>query len=162
MSEFAFGSHYPPKGSAVGLKYLDIEVHDGVSWLSLNDHHRYTAGAKSLETSTQGRRRHTVSSAMYDGEWEVHSTKTNVQETVEVYIEGEDQTLITTYQNRIIEAFSQSLYNVRITRDDDVEIWRCFPAEYSIKRGHVNLHNFRSEVTFSVPRFPKVTYEVKQ
>lgn len=130
-------------------------------WLSLNDGYNYTLGAKSLEQAQQGRRRHTATSPFYDGEWEVHSTLSNVQEAVEVYVHGSDQITVTDNINRLVEAFSQHLYNVRLSMDYDVQVWRCFPAEYVVKRGQVNAHNRRAEVVFSVPRFPKISYEVR-
>lgn len=161
MSDRAFGVDHPP-ASEGSLTYFDVEIHDGVSWMSLNDDYNFKLGAKSLDQVQQGRRRHSVSSPFYDGEWEVHSTLTNVQETLEVFVNGADQLIVTDNITRLKEAFSQSLYNVRISMDLDVQVWRCFPAEYVLKRGQVNAHNMRAEMTFSIPRFPKISHEVRQ
>lgn len=159
MSDRAFGVDHPPRTQR-GLNYFDIEVHDGVYWMTVNDTFRYRATARALESSTQQRRRKMVSSSMYDGEWEVHSTLGNVEEKIEIDVYGADQVEVTENLQKVIAAFSQRVYNVRVTRDNAREIWRCFPAEYSITRGQINSHNRRATIALSISRFPKVTYEV--
>lgn len=159
MSDRAFGVDHPPI-SQRGLGFFDIEVHNGITWMSLNDTFRFRASARSLESVTQQRRRKTVTSSMYDGEWEIHSTLSNAEEKVEIDIYGADQVEISDNIQRVIAAFSQRLYNVRVTMDNDRQTWRCFPAEYSITRGQVNAHNRRATISLSVPRFPKIVYEV--
>lgn len=144
------------------MEYLDIEVHDGISFLDLNDRYVYRATPESLVATSQARNRTTVTSSMYDGEWEVHSTLGNVTETIAVYVRGASQAIIKENINRVIDAFSQSLYQVRVTLDDDVTYWRCFPAEYSIDRSHVYMHNKMAVVRLQIPRFPKTTSEVRQ
>jgi len=159
VSDYAFGSYYPPRADSQPER-VDVEVFDGVTWFSLNDHYNFVLGSKSLESSAQSRRNHTVTSAMFDGEFVVHSTLSNVMETLEIYVLGADQIMVGDNTERLIRAFSQPMYNVRRTFGQDIEVWRCWPAEYSISRGHVNIHNRRSTITFNVPRFPKVTREV--
>jgi hypothetical protein len=144
------------------LEYFDIEVHDGVSYLDLNDRYVYRATSETLMATTQARNRTVVTSAMYDGEWEVHSTLGNVTENVSIYVNGADQTVVKENIDRVVAAFSQPIYNVRLSIDADVTYWRCFPAEYSIDRSHVYMHNKMAVVKFQVPRFPKVTTEVRQ
>ena len=161
MNDRAFNVDHPPKVFHNGLQYFDIEVHDGIGYVSLDDGYNSVATSKSLQRSQQGRHRTTVTSSVYDGEWEVHSTLGNVTETVEVYVHGADQISVTENILRLTDAFSQSLYNVRVTMDDNQETWRCFPAEYSIERSQVFAHNKMAVVTLQVPRFPKVTYEVR-
>jgi len=161
MSEYAFGTHFPPV-QTMAPEYVDVEVFDGVAWFSLNDHYNFILSSRSLESSAQGRRNHTVQSEMFDGEFVVHSTLSNVMETIEVYVMGADQMMVGDNIERLVAAFSQSMYNVRRTFGQDVETWRCWPAEYQIQRGHVNIHNRRATVTFNVPRFPKVSREVME
>lgn len=141
---------------------IDIEVYDGTKWVSLNDHSRYELGAGSLADSTQGVSRNEVRSTMYDGSWITHSTKDNVQETLEVYVLGHDQVTITENIDDLTEAFSQYVYNVRISLGNHVETWRCFPADWSISRGHEQIHNIRATVRLSVPRHPRTVKEVRQ
>jgi hypothetical protein len=143
-------------------EYVDIEVHDGISFLDLNDRYVFRATAETLTATTQARNRTTVTSSMYDGEWEVHSTLGNVTETVAVYVNGPAQSVIQENIDRVVAAFSQSLYSVRLSLGDLYVYWRCFPAEYTIDRSHVYLHNKVAVVKFQVPRFPKTTTEVRQ
>jgi hypothetical protein len=159
MSQQAFGAHFPPDEIPVNER-IDIEVHTGTHWLSLNDHYNYILGAKTLDTSTQSQRNHSATSPLYDGEFVVHSTLGNVTETIEVYVLGNDQVTVGDNLARLMDAFRQSMYNVRRTFGTDVEVWTCWPSEYSIQRGHVNIHNKRATIAFSVPRLPKVSREV--
>lgn len=139
---------------------FDVEVWDGAAWLSLNDHLNYRIADGTLEQSTQGRTRNIVASAMYDGEWETHSTETNVSELIVVDILGQDQNHVTENWLALRDAVQQVTYNVRITMGNHRETWRCFPAEWSLNRGRVMANNVRMQVRLTVPRFPKVTYEV--
>ena len=95
MNDRAFNVDHPPKVFHNGLQYFDIEVHDGIGYVSLDDGYNYVATSKSMQRSQQGRHRTTVTSSVYDGEWEVHSTLGNVTETVEVYVHGADQISVT-------------------------------------------------------------------
>jgi len=161
MTETAFGSSFPPVSSRKP-SYVDVEVFDGVRWVSLNDHYNFILGSETLAQTQQSLRNHTVSSSMYDGDFIVHTTKGNVTETVQVYVLGADHVHIGDNVNKLVEAFTQSTFLVRRTFGNDIEIWRCFPAEYAYKRGHIEIHNRRATLTFNVPRFPKVTREVME
>jgi len=138
---------------------FDVEIFDGIRWVTLNDHVHYYVGADSFATSQQGRRRYTVQSSMYDGDWEVHSTANSVTEQVTVVVLGVDQIDISDGIIQLQEVFTQPVYNVRISRDTVRETWLCYPAEWSIDRGQIQSHNVRATMTLSIPRFPKVTYE---
>jgi hypothetical protein len=142
-----------------GMESFDFEVYDGVRWVTLNDHIHYYVGAESLGTSQQGRRRYTVQSSMYDGDWEVHSTANSVTESVSVHITGVDQIDVSDSLLQLEEIFVQPVYNIRVTRDSVRETWTCYPAEWSIDRGQVQSHNVRAVMTLSIPRFPKKTYQ---
>lgn len=155
----AFGTYFPPRDRS-GPQYIDIEIHDGIRWVSLNDHHNFVLGSGTLERTAQQLRNHSVSSSMYDGDFIVHSTKSNITETIEIYVLGSDQIHVGDNIEHLQQAFMQPQYSIRRTFDQDVEIWRCWPADYVVQRGHVNIHNVRATMTFSVPRFPKVTREV--
>lgn len=148
-----------PRKQSTGMDQFDFEIFDGTYWVTLNDHVHFYVGAESLGNSTQGRRRYTVQSSMYDGDWEVHSTASSVTEQVTINILGTDQIEVTDSISRLMDAFTQSVYNIRVTRDIVRETWRCFPAEWSIDRGQIQSHNLRAQMRLSIPRFPKLTYE---
>lgn len=142
-----------------GMAGFDFEVFNGVTWVTLNDHINFYVGGDSLGSNTQGRRRFTVQSSMYDGDFEVHSTASSVTEQVTVYVLGATQLDVSDNIESLRKWFSQATFNIRITRDEVRETWRCFPAEWSVDRGQVMSHNKMAQMRLSIPRFPKVTYE---
>lgn len=143
--------------SQKNLEQIDVEVFDGVKWFSLNDKIYYRLGARTLGDTTQTKNRLSSTSTLFDGEWIFHSTNANVTETIEVRVASDRWSEIAAATDALIEAFSQNYYEVRITIDDYREVWRCFPADYTISRSHTQLHAFQQTVTFSVPRLPSVT-----
>lgn len=159
MSNKAFGTSFPPQ-EGNGKLYVDVEIHDGVRWISMNDHYLYVLGARTLEETTQALHRHSVKSSMFDGEYVTHTTKGNVTEVIEVYILGTDQVHVGDNMERLTAAFGQSTYMIRRTFGKDRETWNCFPAEYNFRRGQTMIHNTRATMTFNVPRLPKVYREV--
>lgn len=136
---------------------FDVQIHDGVRWLSLNDMLNFRVGARSFDSTTVSRNRHAASSPMYDGEWETHSTLNNITETIEVMVHGNDQAGVTSNLDRVIEAFSQRSYQVRKIIGNHAEVWSCFPAEYSIQRGHVYTHAEMAVIILTIPRLPRTT-----
>lgn len=138
---------------------VEMEIHNGIRWMSLN-FSPYRLGARTLSDETQTKNRLSSSSSMFDGEWIFHTTKSNVSETIEVYVSGETPAETNIKAAELIEAFEQPMYNVRFRIDDYQETWRCFEADYSINRSHTMLHNNKIVVTFSVPRLPNVQRDV--
>lgn len=149
------------RGDSIGLQLFDFEVHDGISWISLNDGYRFKIGANSFANSSQTLSKTGAKSSIYDGEWIVHSTKENVEEQVELFIKGGTYAEVEAAAELVVEAFSQDTYYARLSLDDHVETWFCFPADYAKRRNHVNAHNRRTELVFSVPRLPTVTRGVR-
>lgn len=144
------------------LDYFDIEVFTGSRWMSLNDHVNYIVGSTSLGETSQTFSKITSKSSMYDGEWVVHATKDNVNETIQVYVLGATHSAVEDNRTIAINAFTQLSYNIRVSVGNHVETWRCFPADYNLDRGHIMAHNFRETLTFSVPRYPNVVREIRQ
>lgn len=144
----------------IKLSRFDVDVFNGSRWVPLNDHLNYEVGANSLTATQQSRRNHTASSPLYDGEWIVHSSLSNTQETLQVYVYGSDQNQLALNIQDLIDWFSQGFYRLRVIRNNDVEVYDCFPADYQVDRSHVLSHNGRASVTFTVPRLPQITREV--
>lgn len=142
------------------LGYFDIEVWEGTRWMSLESE-GLTVAADSLPAARQGRRYVSAQSAIYDGEWVVHSNLSNVTEQLNFYVETPYQNALDVWLLDVQEVFSQPYYQVRISRGDSVEVWNCFPAEWAIDRGHVYSHNIMAKVSLSIPRLPRVIYEVR-
>lgn len=143
-----------------GLTDFDVEVSDGVNWVTLNDHVNYRVGVEGLGLHAQTRRKITTTSPYYDGTFVVHSTLENVEENITVQVFGASQNQVTENLLYLIELFSQDAYNVRLRLDDHLETWACQPADYSIDRTHVYAHNAMALVKLVVSRFPTPSYEV--
>lgn len=141
-----------------GLRF-DFQVHDGIRWVSLNDHLNFIVGGDSFQSVSQGRKRYTVQSALYDGDWEVHSTASSVTEGITIDVLGSDSIMVAENLDWMRKAFTQSVYNCRKITNDLMETWTCFPAEWAINSGQVFTHHTRAQVKLSVPRFPKINYE---
>lgn len=144
----------------LGLTNFDVEVSNGSLWVSMNDHFRYVVGADSFRDQAQTRRRITVNSPIYEGTYEVHSVRENVEETLTVFVIGQSNGEVTENMLNLIYLFSQTQYNLRRRLNDHIETWRCMPADYTIDRSHVNAHNSRAHLTFTIPRLPDATHEV--
>jgi hypothetical protein len=142
------------------LSNFDVEISNGTKWVTLNDHFKYRVGAESFKQQNHPRRRISVTSPIYDGTFETHSVKENVDETVEVFVVGQSNNEVTENLLSLIDLFEQSRYSIRRRFDDHRETWSCLPAEYNVDRSFVNAHNVRAVVTFNFPRFPAVAYEV--
>ena len=154
---FQRGTTYVPDD--YDLDDFDTEVSYGNSWVSLNDHVNYRISAEGFGQSSYQRERVTARSPFYDGEFYIHSTFGNVTEHVEVFVRGYSQSHVTTNVNSLVAYFSQPSYNIRKRIDDHMETWSCQPADYSIDRSHVYMHNCMAVAKFEVIRFPKVTWE---
>src|SRR5690348_4876758 len=123
------------------LRSFNLEISYQDQWVSLNDHARYVVTSEGLGNSQTTRKRETVTSPFYDGEYEVHSVKENVKETIGVYVLGQSQSMLTENILLLVDAFEQSVYNLRLTLDEHREVWICNSADYSIDRSQVNAHN---------------------
>jgi hypothetical protein len=160
MSETAYQGGPIRPLQDTGLSYLDVEVSFGIPWVSLNDHVNYTMAVEGFGEHSYQRRRTTATSPYYDGTFLVHSTLENVTEAMSVYVLGTSANHVTENLMLLEEVFSQDAYSLRITMDDHRETWSCMTADYSIDRGHVNMHNNRATMKLSIPRLPRVSYEV--
>jgi len=142
------------------MEEFDVTISYGLQEISLNDGINYQTGVEGFGNKQQSLRKLEASSRFYDGTFVTHYTKENVTEGVQVYVLGYSQNHVTENLLLLEEVFTQVSYTITLRMDDHLETWSCFPAEYAIDRGHVNMHNVRAHFTAQVPRLPKVTYEV--
>lgn len=142
------------------LQEFDAEISYGNTWVSLNDHVNYVIRAEDFGTSAYQRRRITADSPYYDGTFYLHSTMENVQESISVQVMGYSPNHVTENINSLIYFFSQDSFNLRKRMDDHMETWLCQPADYGIDRSHVMMHNNMAVVKLSIPRHPKIDFEV--
>lgn len=134
--------------------FVDVEVQFAGAWYSVNDGYRYKVTAGSLGDSAVSLNRIEASSPFYDGSYQIHTTKGNITELIEVTVYGVDNVEVKDNIARLIKWFSQPTYKVRRTLGEDVTTWQCYTAEYSIERSHILIHNRMARVKFNVPRLP--------
>ena len=141
------------------LKNFNFEVSWNNSWVSLNDHLRYTMSAEGFGVQQVTRRRMTVTSPFFDGEYETHSVRENVKEEVQIYVTSPSQSQLVEEILLLEDIFTQSVYNARKTLDEAREVWICQSADYTIDRSHIQAHNCRAVFTAQIPRLPAVKHE---
>jgi hypothetical protein len=141
------------------LEGFDLEVGYGGSWVSLNDRVHYRVTAESLAQTAQTKRKLEAQNPVVEGTYLIHVTPENVQETVKVYCYGETMTELHERAATLKMLFEQFDYQVRVTLDAHREYWRCQPADWTMERTHVQIHQGMLTMTFLVPRYPTVTYE---
>jgi hypothetical protein len=142
------------------MEEFDVTISYGLQEISLNDGVNFQMGVEGFGNKQQSLRKLESSSRFYDGTYITHYTKENVMETVTVYVLGYSQNHVTENLLLLEELFTQLTFRISVRIDDHMETWSCFPSEYAIDRGHINMHNGRATFTAQVPRLPKVSYEV--
>ena len=144
-------------------EYLDnfeVVISAGNSWYSLTDGYRFYMSSEDFGDKAQVLRRITATSPFFDGTYLIHSTRENVQEMLTIGILGGSQNQVTENLLLLEELVSQPSFRIRLTMGDHQETWLCQSADYTIQRGHINMHNTRAMMRISVPRMPQVSYEV--
>jgi hypothetical protein len=139
---------------------FDLEVWDGATWITLNDHVNYRVAAEDMGNVSQTRRRTTAESPYYDGTFVVHSTLDQVTMNLTVYVYGASPSNVTENILYLIDLVSQDQFQMRVRMDDDMQTYQCDAADYSVDRSHVFAHNTMAAVKLQVTRFPKTSYEI--
>ena len=142
------------------LQSFNLEASWNDQWISLNDMSRFRVTGEGMGSQQITRRRQTVTSPFYDGEYETHSVRENVKEQVGIYVRAASQSQLTENILLLEDIFSQSVYNIRRTLDEAREVWVCQSADYTIDRTQVWTHNCMAVFTAEVPRLPAVSHEV--
>ena len=139
---------------------FDAEISDAGRLHSLNDHFNFKVSPEGFGINAQTFRRKDVTSDYFEGSYNVHSVRDNTKRSVEVWVYGADQTQVTENILDLVNWFTADAYNIRIRTGDSLETWLCQPADYSIDRSHVFLHNCMAKATFTISVSPKVSYEI--
>lgn len=142
------------------LPNFSIEVSHGSQWVSISDHVNYRIDPSDFGTSNTQWRRIQATSPHYEGTYDIHAVRDNVTEQITITIYGQSQNHVTENLLLIQEIVSQPQWRLRITVQDHRETWLCQRADFSIIRGHVFMHNTMAQIKLSIPRHPKVSYEV--
>ena len=143
-----------------GLSYLAVEVSWGSSWVNINDGERFKIQAEGTRDQVSKTwRKITADSPVLGGNYLVHAVPEMVQETIGVWIYGEDQTEVAENLFLLNGLFEQFDYRVRWTTNEYREYWRCQLADSQNSRGQVWTHNQMAVASYSIPRYPDVTRE---
>lgn len=152
-----------PYGKSPGdesLDYVACEVSWGSQWVNLNDGVRYKLNAEGTrDGAAKTWRRFTADSPFLGGSYLVHAVPELVQETVSVWVHGNDQTDLADNLFHLDELFEQLEFRIRWTFNEYREYWRCQLADGTSSRNQVWTHSTMAVATFSVPRFPDVARE---
>jgi len=126
----------------------------GDSDLDINDVTHYRVAGPAVFGGTVQWDRKQVSSPVADGDFTIHRRKTNVTETLTVYVTGSDLADMFTNIRTLISAFSQDRYTLQFNVGSAVIQWDCEAAEYSVEMDNVHLHALYTKVNFNIPRKP--------
>jgi len=148
----------PPQ--EVGLDYLAVEISWGSQWINLNDGLRYKIDAEQTrDTTSKQWRKITAESPILGGNYLIHATPEMVNETVAVWVYGQDQTEVNDNYWFLMDLFEQFDYRIRWTTNEYREYWRCQLADATSSRGQVWTHSRMAKTSFAVPRYPDVDRE---
>lgn len=142
------------------LENFDVTISSGTTWYSLTDGIRFYMSTEDFGDKAQVLRRITAASPYYEGTYLIHAVRENVQEMLTIGILGSSQNQVTENILLLEELVSQPSFRLRLTMGDHAETWLCQQADYTIQRGHINMHNTRAQMKLAVPRLPAVSYEV--
>lgn len=144
----------------MALGTFTAEIHNGTSWVNLNDTVNFRVAGEFREQSQVQHRKITATSVIVEGEYTVHSVRANVTETVNIWVHGATQADVTTNLVNLETWFTQNSYQLRFRFGNSRETWDCFVADYIIGRNQVFSHSVMAAFSAQVPRLPAVTYEV--
>ena len=121
--------------------------------LDINSGHYRVAGPAVFGGTVQWDRRQ-VSTPVADGDFTTHRRKTNVTETLKIYVNGDDLSDMYSNIRTLVSAFVQDRFTLQFNIGSAVIQWDCEAAEYSVLVDTVHMHALYAEVTFAVPRKP--------
>lgn len=152
---------YQSTGPYVFKNSFSAEISYGDQWINLNDKIRYKFRADNYGQKAQTLRRITAQSPYFDGTYSIHTSKENVSESVMIEVSGQTQNIVTENVLLLLDCVAQDTYQIRMDVEDHRETWQCEPADYTIDRSQVYLHNKLCLVTLSIPRLPDPVNELK-
>lgn len=142
------------------LPNFSVEISYRSQWIDITDHANYRIDPSDFGTSNTQWRRITATSPHYEGSYDIHAVRDNVTEQITITIYGQSQNHVTENILLLVDAVSQPQWRLRMTVQDHRETWVCQRADYAIIRSHVFLHNTMAQMKLSIPRHPRVSYEV--
>lgn len=128
----------------------------GLPDLNLNDHSKfYVSGADgAIFGSTVQWRRQTAQSPFVEGQFTVNAVRDVVEDKFAVEVLGTDQVSLQLNLQELVDAFSQSYFNVTMQLDNAVYTYACEPSDYTIDWTRARWHNHQALITFALRRSP--------
>jgi len=142
------------------LDYMAVEVSWGSRWENINDHVRFRIGAEGTRDNVQKTyKKITTESPILGGNYLVHAVPDMVNETLAVWIYGDDQTELAENYALLETLFEQWDFRIRWTLNESRETWRCQLPDANGSRNQVWTHNLMARMSFTIPRYPEITRE---
>lgn len=115
-----------------------------------------------LESTTRGQvsitwRKQTASSPYVDGTYTTLAVRENPEETVNVWVYGNDQSDREKKIQTLVNGFGSPSYTLAFTLESMTETWTCQPSDYSIDRRRELNFVHMALLSVKVDRFPRVT-----
>lgn len=148
------------RSPSLKLPNFSVELSYGSEWLNITDHVNYRIDPSDFGSSDVSWRRITATSSQYEGSYDIHAVRDNVNEQLTVTIYGQSQNHVTENVLMLVDVITQPSFRLRITVQDHRETWICQRADYTVIRGHVFLHNTMAQVKMRIPRHPRASYDV--
>lgn len=125
----------------------------GLGDLNLNDHVNYYV-APGIFGGTVSWRRQTVQSPWIEGTFTVGAVRDQVEDKFTVEVKGADQAGLQTNLQNLINAFSQSSFNVTVQLDTAYYTYACEASDYTIDWTNTRFMAKQVQVTFNLRRSP--------
>jgi len=144
----------------MSLSFVSLRIREGTRWFELNDGARFKVEGSSFEETAQSYRRQTVESPYIGGRFVVNAVPDVVEETLVLWIYGQDQVDLDDNIELVVRLFSQFSYLLEMTYDTSKKRYECEMADYSISKTRELVHNNMAQIRLRVPRIPEFEREV--
>lgn len=143
-----------------GIDYMSVEVSWGSRWVDINDHTKFRVAAEGTRDNvTKTHRKTTVESPILGGNYLVHAVPDMVNETLSIWVYGDDYVDLGENYALAEELFSQWDFRIRWTINNARETWICQLPDQGASQNQVWTHNLMAKMNFTIPRYPNVERE---
>ena len=143
------------------IKTVDVEVSWGGNWISLHDGIRYQVHPDGFGKRQYTKRRKTVSSEFFSGEYVVSETEDNLAQQLSVWILGRTQLELTENIDLLVKCFEQDGFMIRFLINEARETMVASgSADILIDASHVYMHNIRALATLTFSTLPGMETEM--
>ena len=144
----------------MSLDFLSLRISDGSKWTELNDHMRYVVEGSTFAETQTTYRRITTESPYIAGRFLINAIPDVIEESIVLYVYGQDQVDLNDNLDRVIKLFTQFSYILEFTLDSSRTQYQCEPADYSINKTREFIHNTMAQINLRIPRTPETERSV--